>query len=82
MLLAMSNYRLSRLDQALAALARGLEIANTKQPKLENGDLGRSWNGWVFADMLMREAKALIESGAKAGGETKTNDPSLRKDAP
>ena len=69
MLLAMSNYQLHRLDEARVALRRGLEIADTKLPKVESGDLGESWDEWVFAQVLMREAKALIEGGAKANGE-------------
>jgi len=83
MLLAMSNYQLHQLDEASAALASGLEIAAKKLPNLESGDLGESWDEWVFAHALMREAKALIEGDAKAGGETKTSDPSSPpKDAP
>jgi hypothetical protein len=82
MLLAMSNYQLHEPDQARAALRRGLEIAETKLPKLELGDLGPYWSEWVFANVLMSEAKALIESGAKAGGETKTSDSSPGKDPP
>ena len=83
MLLAMANYQLHQLDEARAVLARGLEFANKKLPKLESGDLGSYWAEWVFAHALIREAKALIEGGAKAGDETKTRDSSaLRKDAP
>jgi len=83
MLLAMSNYQLHRLDEARAAFAKGLEIAVRKLPKLESGDLSLYWDEWVFAQVLMREAKALIEGGANADGETKTSDPSaLRKEPP
>ena len=83
MLLAMSNYQLGQLDEARAALRRGLEIADKKLLKIESGDLGWCWDEWVFAQVLMREAKALIEGGANAGTETKANDPSaLRKDPP
>jgi serine/threonine protein kinase len=82
MLLAMSNYQLHQPDQARAALRRGLEIAETKLPKLELGDLGPYWSEWVFANVLMSEAKALIEGDSKAAGETKTNDFLPRKDPP
>ena len=83
MLLAMANYQLHQLDEARAVLARGLEFANKKLPKLESGDLGSYWGDWIFAHVLMREAKALIEGGAKAGGETRTSDSSAHpKDAP
>ena len=83
MVLAMSNYHLRQLDEAHAAMARGLAIADTKLPKVESGDLGYWWRDWVFADVLMREAKALIEGGTKTGDEPKPNNPSaLRKDPP
>ena len=83
MLLAMADYQLHRPDQARASLASGLEIVDKKLPKLEDGSLGEYWADWIFAHVLMREAKALIEGDAKAGGETKTSDPSaLRKDSP
>ena len=83
MVLAMSNYQLRQLDQARAALRRGLEIADTKLAKLESGDLGQNWPDWILAHVLMREAKALIEGGAKTGDEAKTSDSSsVRKDPP
>jgi serine/threonine protein kinase len=66
MVLAMSNYQLHQPDQARAALARGLEFANKKLPKLERDDLSVHWPDWVFAQVLMREARALIEGGGKA----------------
>ena len=75
MLLAMSNYQLRQLDEARAALKRGLEIADQKLPGIESGDLGLCWDEWVFAHMLMREAKALIEGGAEAGDEPKASGP-------
>jgi len=83
MLLAMSNYQLHQPDEACAALARGLEFADKNLPKIESRDLGTDWFEWAFADVLMREASALIDAGARAGSETKTSDPSaLRTDAP
>jgi serine/threonine protein kinase/tetratricopeptide (TPR) repeat protein len=65
MVLAMSTYKLGQRNETHEALARGLEIADTKLPKIESGDLGPYWPDWVFADVLMREAKGLIEGGAK-----------------
>ena len=72
MLLAMSKYQLHQLDEARAAFTKGLEIAHERLPKLERADLGEFWDEWVFAQVLMREAKALIEGGSQAGGETKS----------
>ena len=82
MLLAMSNYQLHQLDEARVALRQGLDIAENKLPKLESGDLGEFWDEWVFAQVLMREAKALIEGGSKAGSETKTRDSSALRTEP
>jgi len=83
MLLAMSKCQLHQLDEARAALSNGLKLADAKLPRLESGDLGRFWPDWVWADVLMREAKALIERNAKADDETKTNPAtSVRKHPP
>ena len=60
----------TRQVQARATLAKGVEIATTKLPKLESGDLSEKWAQWLIAHALMREAKALIESGSKTSGET------------
>jgi hypothetical protein len=65
MVLAMANYQLHQLEEARAALRRGLEIVDKKLPKIESGDLGESWVEWVLAQALMPEAKALIEGGSK-----------------
>jgi len=67
MLLAMSKYQLHQLDEARVALRRGLDIAENKLPKLESGDRGEFWDEWVFAQVLMREAMALMEGGANGG---------------
>jgi len=69
MVLAMSNYQLHHPDEARAVLVRGLEIADKKLPKFESGDLGSYWGDWIFAQVLMREAKALIEGGSKTGDD-------------
>jgi hypothetical protein len=66
MVLAMSCYQLRQPDPCRAALARGLEIADKQLPKIESGDLGPYWPDWVFADMLMHEARALIEGSSKS----------------
>ena len=49
---------------ASATLAKAVEIAETKLPKLDSGDLGVGWRwlDWIIAHALMREAKALIQS--------------------
>jgi serine/threonine protein kinase/tetratricopeptide (TPR) repeat protein len=61
---AMAYQRLNQPDKAKAALAKGSELAETKLPKLETGDLGERWREWIIIHTLLREAKALIESEA------------------
>ena len=64
--MAMAQHQLGQLDEARAALAKGIATAEAKLPKLENGDLGETtWKDWIIAHALMSEAKALIE-GASA----------------
>ena len=61
MVQAMACQRLNSSDKARAALAKGTELAGTKLPKLEGGDLGPYWLDWVTAQALLREAATLIE---------------------
>ncbi len=48
-------------------LARVVEIATTRLPKLEEGDLCVLWGDWIVAQARLREANALIEG---SGGNT------------
>jgi tetratricopeptide (TPR) repeat protein len=66
MVLAMSQWHLQNFQQARAALAAGTE-AEQKLGRLDGGDIGSDWIDWIIAHALMREAKVLIEGGAKAG---------------
>jgi Flp pilus assembly protein TadD len=61
MVLAMAQHGSKQDDEANAALAKGVEIAESKLPKLDGGDLGDGWIDWIIAHALMREAKALIK---------------------
>lgn len=70
--LAMAQQRLSRADEARAALAKANEIAQTKLAKRGSGDLGPEWKDWIIAHTLLREAKELIE-GASAPSEGQQN---------
>jgi Flp pilus assembly protein TadD len=69
MVLAMAQHQLKRAEEARSALAKGVEIAETKLPKLDSGDLGGSWNDWIIAHALLREAKAMIESQSTSAGD-------------
>ena len=62
--MAMSRQQLKQPDQARADLASGLEIMQTKLPKLDGGDLGQTWYDVLPAYILMREAKAMIDGAA------------------
>ena len=58
--LAMAQHRLNQTEETQASLARGMDIITTKMRKLESGSLGDNWDDWVFAQVLLEEAKVLI----------------------
>ncbi len=59
-ILAMADHQLKHPAEARAALAKAAEIARTKLPKLESGDLGEDWEDYLLAHTLLREAQTLI----------------------
>jgi len=61
--LAMAHNRLQQFDEARSALAKGVDIAEAKLPKVESGDLGEDWRNWIIAHALVDEAKDLINRG-------------------
>jgi tetratricopeptide (TPR) repeat protein len=63
-LLALANYQLGHVGEAQSALAKANELADTKVPKLEGGDIGDMWADWLLGHALLREARGLI------GGQT------------
>src|SRR6185503_19919470 len=69
MVLAMAQHQLKHPDEARTALAKGVAIAETKLPKLANGELDVGWNDWIIAHSLMREAKMLIEGKPAAASD-------------
>jgi serine/threonine protein kinase len=71
MVLAMAHYHSGQTNDARAVLAKGVEIIETRLPKLENGDLGVYWVDWIITHALMAEAKALIEGGAANSNASK-----------
>jgi hypothetical protein len=66
MVLAMAHYELKQMDLARAALAKGVEIEQTKLPRLESGDLSDEWSNWIIATALKREAEMLINGRTSA----------------
>jgi hypothetical protein len=62
----MAQHQLRQTDEALATLAKGLEFADAKLPKLDTGGwLDEQWNDWIIAHLLMRESQALIKPGSE-----------------
>ena len=70
MVMAMAQHGLKQLDQARATLAQGLQYVESNLPKLDrkNG-LDEMWNDWITAQVLVHEAKTLIDANP-AGGES------------
>jgi tetratricopeptide (TPR) repeat protein len=62
LVMAMAQHQLKRQGEARAALAKGADIINTKLLKRENATLDENWADWLIADILLREARMLIES--------------------
>ena len=58
--LAMARQQLNAAEPARAALAAGLQILDTKTPKLESGDLGVQWPDWLAAHLLIKEAQEIV----------------------
>ncbi len=73
MVLAMAQHGSKQAQEARAVLAKGVELAENKLPKLDSGDLG-NWIDWIIAHALMREAKSLIE-GQPANATEKKSEP-------
>jgi len=63
LVMAMAHHHLNHSDEAHVALGKACEIVETKLPKLESGYLG-AWTEWVVAQILLREAKQLIEGNS------------------
>src|ERR1051326_1999880 len=73
MVLAMAQYGSKQAEEARAVLAKGVEIAEKKLPRLDSGNLG-NWIDWIIAHTLMREAKTFIE-GQPANATEKKSEP-------
>ena len=71
MVLAMAQYRLGQIEDAHASLARGIELEETQLPQLGSNDLGPMWQNLLHGNILMREARALIEGAPDGTAKTK-----------
>jgi serine/threonine-protein kinase len=68
-ILAMAQHQLNHAEQAHAALAKAVEITETKMPRLGSGDLGPDWQDWLIAHILLREARELVEGQPVPAGD-------------
>ena len=62
LVLAMAQHRLKHAEQARAALAKAVEITETKLSHLDSEDLGHLWNDVLIAHIELREARELLNS--------------------
>jgi tetratricopeptide (TPR) repeat protein len=69
--LAMAQHQLKHADEARAALAKAVELTQTKLPQLDSGDLGPQWWDLLIAHILLREAHALMEGETAATHQLK-----------
>ena len=60
----MSEQKLGQAGKARSTLAAGEQVIDTKLPKLESGDLGADWPGWIAAHSLIEEARGVVEKPA------------------
>jgi serine/threonine protein kinase len=61
MLLAMAHQQSGQTNDARSALDKGLTTVESKLPKLKSAELGPYWVDWVAVQVLMAEAKSLIQ---------------------
>jgi serine/threonine protein kinase/tetratricopeptide (TPR) repeat protein len=61
LVLAMAHHRLGHADEATKALAQARAIMDDDEfPRLERHNLNDDWHDWLMAQLLRREAEALI----------------------
>ena len=60
-ILAMANWRLGKVDEARAMLAKGNGLAPPSMPADIAEDSGFAWQAWLFARIQLDEATALIQ---------------------
>jgi len=68
--LAMAHFQLKQDDEAKAALAK-VELVQNQLPNRGSDDLGKDWQGWIFAQVLMDEATALVTPSPQIESNTK-----------
>jgi tetratricopeptide (TPR) repeat protein len=71
MVLAMAQYRLNQHGEAQETLATGMEIAQRRMSGPDGPVPENRWNDWIYAHLLMAEAKAMVEAEPNAAANTK-----------
>jgi serine/threonine protein kinase len=61
-ILAMAKHQLNQKDAAEVALAKCVQLIQTKLPKLADGDLDGGWRDWIVLQALLVEATALVKN--------------------
>ncbi len=62
--LAVAQHQLEQPEDAQKALTQASELIDVHLPKLATGELGGTWHDWLIAEILRREAEAVINGPA------------------
>jgi tetratricopeptide (TPR) repeat protein len=78
--LAMAHYRLDEAEEARKALGEAQTILANKMPQPAKGKLfSRDWADWLHAQILCREAEALLGTEKKGTHDKETKEPEKKK---
>ncbi len=67
--LAMAQFRLGRMEEARAALAKLEKVLRDDLPPPRSRDLGHDWKDWIIAHALVDEATTLIEGASSTNSD-------------
>jgi len=67
--LAMAQFRLGRMEEARAALAKLEKVLRDDLPPPRSRDLGHDWKDWIIAHALLDEARGLIEGSSSTNSD-------------
>ena len=62
---SLSASGMNQPDQARAALEQGTSLIQQTQAKPDKGDFAESWRDWIMMDVLLREARAVVNGDPK-----------------
>ena len=67
--LAMAQFRLGRMEESRAALAKLEKVLRDDLPPPRSRDLGHDWKDWIIAHALVDEANTLIEGASSTNSD-------------